>query len=156
MPKCAWTHCPCNQVIEDMSDAVKDKTRYYHKDCLKQRNTINDIITLFTEQVNDKIVMSQLRNIINTLIFTEGFEAEYVLYAVRYAINHPYMKLTYPAGIRRICLDQNVLDIWEKTQNQKFMEQITSTTFIADDVRGEPSGNVVRKEKKWGSVICQN
>ena len=113
MPKCAWTHCPCNQVIEDMSDAVKDKTRYYHKDCLKQRNTINDIITLFTEQVNDKIVMSQLRNIINTLVFTEGFEAEYVLYAVRYAINHPYMKLTYPAGIRRICLDQNVKSNWD-------------------------------------------
>lgn len=113
MPKCAWTHCPCNQVIEDMSDAVKDKTRYYHKDCLKQRNTINDIITLFTEQVNDKIVMSQLRNVINTLVFKEGYEAEYVLYAVRYAINHPYMKLTYPAGIRRICLDQNVKSNWD-------------------------------------------
>lgn len=96
-----------------MSDAVKDKTRYYHKDCLKQRNTINDIITLFTEQVNDKIVMSQLRNIINTLVFTEGFEAEYVLYAVRYAINHPYMKLTYPAGIKRICLDHNVKSNWD-------------------------------------------
>lgn len=96
-----------------MSDAVKDKTRYYHKDCLKQRNTINDIITLFTEQVNDKIVMSQLRNVINTLVFKEGYEAEYVLYAVRYAINHPYMKLTYPAGIRRICLDQNVKSNWD-------------------------------------------
>ena len=114
--KCAWSHCRHNNIISENEQYVKKSSKYYHFACDCERENINKSIILFTENVNDQVVMSQLRGIINNLIFKQGFEAEYVVFAIKYAIEHPELKLMYPQGLHRICKDQNILNLWKKKQ----------------------------------------
>lgn len=116
MLKCGWTHC--GQPIYDGQEKVKIGKRWYHAECAHEKELINDTITKFIEQVNHTDI-TVLRKIINDIIYNENKPAEYVMFALDYAIAHPEMKLTFPQGLYRICNDQNVLHTWCKQQADK-------------------------------------
>lgn len=117
--KCGWSHCKHDSIITQDQNFLKEKTRYYHVDCLEQKQTIEDIITIFLEQINPDIVISTLRSIVNTMVFKQGEDEKYILFAIQYAVRHPEMKLTYPQGLYRIVKDKNVRESWKKMMAKK-------------------------------------
>lgn len=121
--KCVYANClhDTKEILEG-EDFRKDKNKYYHLDCWNYKHKINEIITLFSEQVNPNVVFTVLRSVINNLIFKQKNEPGYVLYAIKYAINHPQMKLTYPQGLYRICKDNEVLESYKKLKADKILE----------------------------------
>lgn len=111
MQKCGWTHCSCGGYIYDNQPKIRVGKKWYHEECAKDRELIQDIITKFIEQVNDAQI-PVLRKIVNDIIYNEIKPAEYVMFALDYAIAHPEMKLTYPQGLYRICNAHDVLKAW--------------------------------------------
>lgn len=138
MVKCPWTHCNYNGCISDGQEKVKVGKRWYHKDCAEERDCINEIISVFTEQVNANIEISALRRVINDIVFNEDSPrpAQYVLFAVNYAIEHPVMKLTYPQGLYRICNSLDVIDAWKHRNDKQFKQMVSKTEFVAEDIKG--------------------
>ena len=117
--KCGWTHCSCGYDIMQNDDTkVKIGKRWYHAECAKEKLLIEDIVSKFIEQVNPAEI-PVLRKVINDIVFNELKPAEYVMYALDYAIAHPQMRLTYPAGLYRICNDIDVQRTWCKNQADK-------------------------------------
>ena len=116
--KCAWIHCGCGYQIYDNQPKTKIGKRWYHEECAKEKTLIEEIITKFIEQINQAEI-PVLRKVINDIIYNENRPAEYVMFALDYAIAHPEMKLTFPQGLYRICNDQIVLQTWCKQQADK-------------------------------------
>lgn len=121
--KCGWTHCPYNKIIKPNEDIKKIGNRYYHAFCSHQKETIEEIVTMFVEQVNGDIVFTTLRGVVNTLIFKQEYDCDYVLYSIRYAVNHPEMKLTYPQGLYRVVKDKSVSQSWAKLKADKSLKE---------------------------------
>lgn len=121
--KCAYSNCLHeSKDILDGEDFKKENKKYYHTDCWNYKNKINEVITLFTEQVNSNIVFTVLRSIVNNLVFIQKYEPEYILYAIKYAVDHPQMKLTYPPGLYRICKDVDVSESYKKLKANMILE----------------------------------
>ena len=142
MYKCGWSHCSYEgYYISDGQEKTRVGKRWYHKECAEERSCINDIITIFTEQVNANIEIPALRRVVNDIVFNDENPrpAQYVLFALNYAIEHPVMKLTYPQGLYRVCNSLDVLDAWKHRDDKKFVKTINSATFIAEDIKGTPT-----------------
>jgi len=116
--KCGWTHCSCGVTIYDDQEKVKIGKRWFHKECAEEKTLIEDIVTKFLEQVNPAEI-PVLRRVVNDIVFNEVKPAQYVMFALDYAIAHPQMRLTYPAGLYRICNDLEVQKAWCKQQADK-------------------------------------
>lgn len=144
--KCAWKHCKFDNVIKEDESYEVIGGRRYHTECNCEREDINECITLFTEQVNSQIVITQLRSVINNLIFKQGFESEYVVFAIQYAINHPEYKLTYPQGLHRICKDQTIVNTW-KTQKANSVLQGQKIVIDKIDKSEKIKYNTTQKKK---------
>lgn len=150
--KCAWKHCKFDNVIKEDEDYEVINGRKYHRQCNCERENINQCITLFVEQVNDQIVMTQLRSVINNLIYNQGFESEYVVFSIQYAIEHPEYKLTYPQGLHRICKDQKIMDLWKNKQDQKIINS-AKNSFVADDIKGSNLERKVNNSSRFSRVL---
>lgn len=150
--KCAWTHCKYNKNITDGQETVKIGNRNYHKECACEKDNINNCIALFTEQINGQIVMSQLRSVINNLIFKQGFESDYVVFAIQYAIDHPEYKLTYPQGLHRICKDQKIIGLW-KTQKANSLLQGQKVVIEQIDETEKIKYNSTQKKKSVSDLF---
>lgn len=143
--KCAWTHCKYNKNITDGQETVKIGNRNYHKECACEKENINNCITLFIEQINEQIVISKLRSIINTLIYKQGYSSEYVLYSIKYCINHPEVKLTYPEGLHRVCKDLNIQKLYK---NMKATQQLQGQKVEIDNIEEHNFEHKVTNKKK--------
>jgi len=150
--KCGWSHCKMDNIIQEEDDFVVVGGKRYHKQCNCERENINKSITLFTEQVNDQIVMSQLRSVINNLIFKQGFESDYVVFAIQYAIDHPEYKLTYPQGLHRICKDQEIIGLW-KTQKANSLLQGQKVVIDEIDKTEKIKYNSTQKERSVSALF---
>ena len=133
--KCGYTHCKHDSNIIT-GEYKKSGNRYYHPDCYYEKENIQAITTLFLEQVNERTVISTLKAIVNNLIFKQGYQADYVLYAVQYAVSHPQIRLTYPQGLYRVCGDKEIRQSWDKlkageiTKNEKV--ELTEEMQLSD------------------------
>ena len=117
--KCAWKHCKLGNEIKDTDDYVKVSTKCYHTECNKERENINECISLFKEYINENVVMAQLRKVINTLIYTDGYSSDYVLFCIKSAVSSTNCKLNYPPGLFYVCKDQKMMESWKKKMAQE-------------------------------------
>lgn len=147
--QCRFKHCLHSSTeIKNGDDFVKNGSWYYHKDCNDLRLALNDTATLFMEQVNNQVSIAELRKVINTLCFVDGMDIRYIQFAIEFAVAHPEYRLTYPAGLYRICRNLGIQGEWIKTKNKKWFESIKKKEFVADDIR--PSDSAKQKTKQRG------
>lgn len=149
---CGWSNCRCGKIIRENDEKVKISTRYYHKQCAHEKETINEIIVLFCEQINSNIQTQVLRSVINTLIYKKNYDVDYVMSALRYAVGHPEMKLTYPQGLYRICQDQKVKESWNKKQDELFVKKQASA-FVADNIIGQQTHYQPTNNNRFSSIL---
>jgi hypothetical protein len=98
--KCGYSHCLFNCEV-DKENAVKLGTRYYHKECLKQRNEKDEIRKLYLEQVNATEVVSVLNSVINNIVHIKKVDSGFLLYALKHAIQNKFV-FHNPAGLHYI------------------------------------------------------
>lgn len=93
-----------------------------HKDCAELHSTIGRIESLYREKVSSTVVIKNLRTIINNIIFVKKVDANYMLFALRYAISNHYT-LRAPASLYYLIDDFKIKKEWTQRQAMKLMTE---------------------------------
>ena len=115
--KCGWKHCKHGGEV-DKADAIKEGTRYYHPDCLREKKAMMEIVEIYHERIDEHPIETLLHRVVNDLVFKDGYGAEFLLFALKYCLDHGWT-LRSPNGLRYVARDSSAKQEWEKRQMQK-------------------------------------
>ena len=144
--KCAYTYCKFGGNV-DKEDAVKDKNRYWHKECHKEKELKNEIKNYYYDKFNSKEPIKNVNSAIKKYINDEKYDAGYVLYCLKHKaknLNSIY-GLIYTLSYR-----QNEKDYkkYVASKTEIIFDQDVSYDFI------EENRSVVSKNtSKWGDLF---
>lgn len=114
--KCRYSRCSHSSKELPIEEAVLfGKGSYYHKDCFKQNDEIKQIIDTFKLYVDPMVVVMQLRSVINNIIFEKFIDSEYLLFAVKFAINNK-INLKHAMGLHYIVGYKNIQEAYIKSK----------------------------------------
>ena len=82
--KCRYKFCSHSTRDVPVSEAVKEKTSYYHADCYQTKEDIKEIIRLFTEHIDPHPIYAQLQKVIQTIVFQHKVPSDYLLFGMQY------------------------------------------------------------------------
>lgn len=111
--KCWWAHCNHNGFIQPNEESVKVGNKYYHKDCMVEKQTIQDIIDVFRSRINPNVTPQQVRKEINRLIYEGNQSGQFILFVINYAADH-HMRLQYPPGIKYLINNKEIVESYNK------------------------------------------
>jgi hypothetical protein len=121
--KCGYKYCSHTNKDIVKSEAMQTgKSTYYHLDCYKQNEEIKEIIDLFQKQIDPLVVFTQLRGVINNIVFDKCLGSEYLLFALKYAISNK-INLKHAQGLHYIVGYKNIQDAYLKEKNKQQIEQ---------------------------------
>lgn len=120
--KCGYKYCKHGGEVS-REDGIMEGARYFHADCLREKKAINAIIELFHERVDPKPIEAWLRKTVNDLVVKDGNDAEYLLFAFRYCLDHGWT-LHKPTGLMYVAKDVTARKEWEKLHHKKIMEKV--------------------------------
>lgn len=127
--KCAFKHCKheTQDILESESEKVGN--RYMHKDCAKTSINITKVKDLYYEKISKTVVMKQLVSVINAIVFNKNIEAEYLFFALSYAISNK-IPIRSPYGLHYLIDNNKIKSTWKKKQSQIIRESINEEEFI--------------------------
>jgi len=151
--KCRYSHCLHSDTAIDIEkdEFEKEGNSYYHKDCYQTKCDIQYIKTLWHDHIDSLVVYAQLTNILNRLIFKDHVSSDYVVFAIKYCIDHPdSCKLQHPPGIKYVLGNQKIKDAYAKSKTKA----ISKATFTAkQDDDSEPKFSVHKKPSGFSSIL---
>ena len=109
--KCRYKYCLHSDPNVSKEDAIKDKSSYFHKDCWKQKTIKQEIEAYYIENM-PICALSLLRKVINQLIYTNQYSAEYVLFIVK-KIHINNLKINNPFGVGSYCNEGRNITEWK-------------------------------------------
>jgi hypothetical protein len=128
--KCKYSHCNHSSKEVPIEEAISvGKNSYYHKDCYKQNEEIKQIIEIFKDKIDPMVVISQLRTVINNIIFNKCIDSEYLLFALNYAIANK-INLKHAMGLHYIIGYRNIQEAYLKDKNKNKLEQTNKIEII--------------------------
>lgn len=112
---CKYSNClhDCRELNKE--DAVKSGKFYYHKDCLKTKEDIKEIIYLFKKCINPNPVYAQLQKVIKNIVFIKGLGSDFLLFGLKYYIENK-ISLNYPQGLYYVIQNKKVIDAYNKSK----------------------------------------
>ena len=124
--KCRWKHCKYGgEVSKD--EAVQVGIAYFHPQCYAEKEAIQKIIDVYHKRVDAHPIEGFLRKTVNDLVLKEDVNAEFLLFALNYCLDHGW-KLRYPAGLKYVAKDDKSRSIWEAQQDKIIKQQIKAQT----------------------------
>lgn len=127
--------CASREIEKDK--AIKDGKSYYHPQCLKVKNDINEIISLFREKVNPNVVISVLRKVVNAIVFEKNVESGLLLFGLQYYIKNK-KTLNYPQGLYYVVQNSDV------NREYSSMKAVQLKKEIVKQMDNEPVDNGIR------------
>lgn len=109
--KCQYSHCkfPDKIIILSEGNYVIEKGRYYHLPCQCEKNTMLEIIDFWYENIDKDVIFNQLRRLLDRLVYNDGYEAEYILFALKKKAKY----LKHPPGLVYAVKDKSVKSDYE-------------------------------------------
>ena len=120
--KCRYNHCRHASTEVDKDEAVKVGNKYYHPDCFREKELLNKIVETYMQYVDPNPVMVQLRNIINKIVFGDGVEPEFIIFAIQKS------KIKHPPGLYYIVKDESLIKEWNAMKAKK---EMSNMAFVA-------------------------
>lgn len=117
--QCRYKYCKHESREVDRDEAVHVGNSYYHEDCFKESRTIDKIIETYTERVDKNPVYTHLRKTINTIVYKNKVDAEFLLFALEYATQHKMIK--HVPGLFYIVKNKDIQKAWDKKKTTEFM-----------------------------------
>ena len=150
--KCAYPKCKYGGEV-NKDEAVKVSNRYYHKECLAEKNAKLEIIDVWVAKVDPHPIFNLLRKTIDILVDKEGNDAEYLLFALKYCLNNGW-NISYPAALKYVVKDISAKKEWEKIQGIQTQKKMQKEITIQgeDDYSATPIINT-NKPKGFGSIL---
>ena len=133
--QCAYGKCLHESKALDIEDAVLDKKKYYHADCLKTKEEIKEIIDLFCKHINPHPIFSQLQSVITNIVFTREIGSEYLLFGLKYYIENK-IPLNYPQGLYYVMQNKDVKKAYDSHIKKTVLKQNIEITESNDSSFG--------------------
>lgn len=152
---CRYAHClHKDKNINLVTDKyAKDGSAYYHEDCYRTRDDIQRIKILWHDHIDNMVVYAQLNKILNNLIFVEHISSDYILFAVKYAIDNKNVKLQHPPGLKYILGKDYIKEAYKKSITPKY----TQSDFVAKQDDSAPKFTFKAKATNgFGSILGGN
>ena len=112
--KCRYTHCKHKDDLRPPDEMVQGgRGTYYHPDCAEERDTINQIVDYYCNNVDDRVTISQLRSVINNIIFKKGVPAKELLFDLKYT-HESGRKINSPLTLHYIITNKKVQHEYKK------------------------------------------
>ena len=127
--KCRWKHCKYGGEV-DKDKAVKVGIAYFHPECYAERESIQKIIDVWHERIDAYPMESMLRKMVNDLVLKQNVNAEFLLFALNYCLDHGW-NLHHPAGLKAVSKDFKAKTAWET--KQKKSSQGTKARVVIND-----------------------
>ena len=116
--KCSYKYCKHESGDIPPGSAVKVGKRHMHPDCATESETVANIRNYYYENVSNTVVMKNLVAVINNIIHKKGIEAEYLMFALRYAIENR-ISIKSPYGLHYLVDNSRIKSEWKKRQTAK-------------------------------------
>ena len=137
--KCGYSHCKHGGEV-DKAAAVKEGTRYYHPDCLREKQAITEIIDVYHKRVDQHPIENFLRKVVNDLVLKDGYGAEFLLFALKYCLDHGWT-LHSPNGLRYVARDGTAKKEWDRLlswkMNSEMQKKRSEEMVDATDIKTE-------------------
>ena len=117
--QCRYKYCKHESREMNRDEAVHVGNSYYHEDCFKESRTIDKIIETYTERVDKNPVYTHLRKTINTIVYKNKVDAEFLLFALEYAAQHKMIK--HVPGLFYIVKSKDIQKAWDKKKTAEYM-----------------------------------
>lgn len=130
--KCRYGHCKHESKEIDSEDAVRIGNSYYHPDCYHEKETIDMIIDTWVNEVDPHPVFAALCKIIRNMIYNQGVNADFLLFALRRATARH--RISHPPGLYYIVKDQDTINAWNRqlAEKQNKIEFTVDTDYASD------------------------
>lgn len=137
--KCRSTHCLHDTKELLKEDAVNPKKGlFYHQDCYRTQEEIKEIIDLFSKQINPNVVYSQLRHVINTIVYDRRIGSDLLLFGLKYYIQNK-IPLNYPMGLYYVVQNKKMIDAFHKYKANQVSRKIEITEDKIDAFQRIPA-----------------
>ena len=126
---CNWKLC---KHPGDDSELIKEGGNYYHPDCLLKFRALKAVREFYNEcHKNEDIDWRKLQRILNTIIYKEETDPEFLLFSLKY--NRTKGRLPrHPEGLFYFAKDETAKELWEKSLVDHSSVD-TKTEIIEDD-----------------------
>ena len=142
--KCRWTHCSHESKDIPRGEAVKIGSSYYHADCVHEKQTIDEILKLWSERIDPNPVWNQLRSVVNTLIYKQHMSVDFIKFAVLYDTEHGH-HVRYAPGLYYLVKDVAIQKVWERSRlteaDRHPVVETKPTEDEIEDFKRKPSKN---------------
>lgn len=153
--KCRYAHCFHETRELNAEEAVKSGvSTYYHADCYKTKQDIEEITKVFAERVNKNVSFPLLIKTVNNLVFGRGIESGLVLYALNYCMDHGW-KLQYPAGLYYCVQNMDAQKAYQNMKQKKLQQeqQKTPDVFAVQDSAVETFAYKTQKNRGFNAIL---
>jgi hypothetical protein len=131
MKKCKYTHCHHNsRDVPDEEAVTPNGTTYYHADCYKEKECIDNILKLWADCVDPSPIFNQLRRIVNNIVFQNGVPAEQLLFCLKWCINNRW-NLRNPGGLYYVAKDNDAIAAYKESKKPKIT--VRQDMFVVND-----------------------
>lgn len=152
--KCRWKHCKFGGEV-DKDKAVQIGLSYFHPECYAERESIQKIIDTWHERVDAYPMESMLRKMVNDLVLKQNVNAEFLLFALNYCLDHGW-NLRHPAGLKAVSKDDKARKAWDARQERiikKKMKEQTEQNDSIMDFNLPKTNSSYSNKPKFSSVL---
>lgn len=147
--KCRYSHCTHNFIVEK-EDAIKDGNSYFHKDCFLEKSLKQEIEAYYIKNL-PQTAIQLLRKVINTLLYTNNYEAGYVLFIIK-KIHVNNLVINNPFGIAYYCNEGRNIKEWNKIQTNIEFKNIKNE-IVQNNEEDKVKFTYTPNSKKWTDMI---
>lgn len=120
--KCGYNKCLFDGEV-DKEISIKVGNRYYHKECLKQKQDKDETRKLFLEIINPTEVVAVLNSVINNIVHIKKVNSDYLLYSLKYSIQNKF-NLQHAMGLYHIINDKRIKERYNNDKNRIQMQEV--------------------------------
>jgi hypothetical protein len=147
--KCRYKYCK-NDGNVSKEDAIKENGAYYCKDCYKEKSLKQQIEEYYIDNMPTTAIQL-LRKVINQLLYTNNYEAEYVLFILK-KIHISKSKINNPFGLGSYCNEGRNITEWKaKKVNEEY--KAIKDNIISDNKEEGVKFNYKPNNKKQTDLI---
>lgn len=149
--KCWYKYCKYGCTVEK-SEAFKDGSKYYHKECYKNKEYLKQIVDIYSKYYIYKTKESY--SIVHTTIkqlLEKEYSMEYILFTLCQVIKNS-LPLNSVLGLHYYVNDKKIKDKYEKTILSQRYGNI-DVNKIENEKETEFKYTNQEKENKWGSIL---
>lgn len=114
---CGYTHClhPNEKATE--SEMVLVGKKRFHKDCAEIREYIEEMKTLYFDNIDDKANYVEVISVLNNIIFKKGVDPRYMIFAIKYIIKKK-ARLKSPYSLHYLPTNKIIVNLYNKERGE--------------------------------------